>query len=409
MRESLAARSRRRWWAVMEINIYHVGILLLVVALVAMLARRFRLPYTVALVFTGFVMTSLALGPKLFMTKELVFTVLLPPLIFEAAISLHWQALRRELAIVILMATVGVALATGVVALGMHWLAGWPLLAAGIFGALIAATDPVSVIATFKESGVGGRLRLLVEGESLFNDGAAVVIFGILLGVAEGATVTPQAIGLHILITVGGGIGCGAAVAAGVLFLTDKTDDHLIEITLTIVAAYGAFLVAEYFHWFGILSTLTAGLVIGNRGSPALISKKGREAVMGFWEYSAFIANSLIFLLIGIHEAQQDFSHLSGAALIAIMMVTLGRAVAIYPISCLFARGETKLAYHHQHIMFWGGLRGALALALAMGLPSGIVYREQIVTVTYAVVAFSVIVQGLTMLPLLRYFGELDQ
>jgi CPA1 family monovalent cation:H+ antiporter len=391
----------------MEIGVERIELLLLIAAIVAMLARRFRFPYTVGLVITGVAMTFFEFSPTLTLTKELVFTVLLPPLIFEAAIFLHWHELRRELAIVISMATVGVVLASGVVALGMHLLVGWPLIAAGIFGALIAATDPVSVIATFKESNVGGRLRLLVEAESLFNDGTAAVVFGILLAVAQGAALAPQNIAFELVKVVGGGIACGALMAVIVLYIAGKTTDHLVEITFTTVAAYGSFLLAEHYHWSGVLATLTAGLIVGNRGALGAISPKGREAVDAFWEYVAFVANSLIFLLIGIHEAKQDFFKDWRPAVIAIVLVTLSRAVAIYPIAFLFSRSDAKISAPHQHIMFWGGLRGALSLALALGLPAGMPYREQIVTTAFAVVAFSVLVQGLTMVPLLRHFGEI--
>jgi CPA1 family monovalent cation:H+ antiporter len=393
----------------MELNVDRIEILLLVAAIVAMLARRFRFPYTVGLVLTGVAMTHFSFGPVLTMTKELIFTVLLPPLIFEAAIFLHWHALRKELAVVITMATLGVMLAAGIVMVGMHYFMGWPLLAAGVFGALIAATDPVSVIATFKENGVGGRLRLLVEAESLFNDGTAAVMFGVLLAIAQGVALSPGDIALSVILTVGGGIGCGALVAVIVLYLAGKTTDHLIEITFTTVAAYGSFLLAEHFHWSGVLATLTAGLIIGTRGSLGAISPKGREAVEAFWEYAAFAANSLIFLLIGIHEAKQDFSTLWPTALVAIALVIAGRAVAIYPVAWLFGRSTAKLTWAHQHIMFWGGLRGALSLALALGLPPDLPYREQIVTAAFAVVAFSVIVQGLSMTSLLRYFDEIGR
>jgi CPA1 family monovalent cation:H+ antiporter len=390
----------------MEMTVEHVETLLLIAALVAMIARRFRFPYSVGLVLTGGVLSLLPFAPAISMTKELIFTALLPPLIFEAAIFLPWGQLRKEVPVVISMATVGVILSAGVAALGMHFFLAWPPIAAAIFGVLISATDPVSVIAVFKESGVGGRLRLLIEAESLFNDGTAAVAFGIVLAIADGASVTPGGILVQLALTIGGGIAFGASVAMLLLFLADKTADHLIEITLTTVAAYGSFLLAEHFHCSGVLATLTAGLIVGSRGTRGAISQKGRESVESFWEYVAFAANSLIFLLIGIQETRQDFSGLWKTALAAICFVAIGRAVAIYPIASLFARSARRISFAHQHIMFWGGLRGALSLALALGLPTGMPYRDQIVTVTFAVVAFSVIVQGVTMLPLLRHFGE---
>jgi CPA1 family monovalent cation:H+ antiporter len=191
------------------------------------------------------------------------------------------------------------------------------------------------------------------------------------------------------------------------LFLAGRSKDHLVKITFTTVAAYGSFLLAEHLHFSGVLATLTTGLVMGNAGLFGGISDRGREAVEAFWEYVAFAANSLIFLLIGIREAQQNYSAIWIAALIAIALVMLGRAVAVYPICLLFSRSKQKVAAHHQHILVWGGLRGALGLALALGLPDSIPHREDIIAVTFAVVAFSIFVQGLTMTPLLRRMGEI--
>ncbi|HEY4078474.1 MAG TPA: sodium:proton antiporter [Rhizomicrobium sp.] len=392
----------------MGFSLERIELLLLVAAMVAMLTRRLRIPYSIGLVMTGAVLAMLPFSIDVQMTKEVVFNFLLPPLIFEAALFLPWADLRRDFGVVIAMASIGLVLAAGITAAGMHLLAGWPLISAGIFGVLIAATDPVSVIATFKEAGVTGRLRLLVEAESLLNDGTAAVMFGILMTVAGGSAVTGPGVLLDILTTVGGGVGVGFIIGWIILYLAGHTEDPLVELTFTTVAAYGAFMVAEHWHFSGVLATLTAGLILGNRGHLGAISEKGQEAVEAFWEFAAFIANSLIFLLIGIREAQQVFIHLWPAILIAIALVTLGRAVAIYPVCYAFKETRLEVARPHQHILFWGGLRGALALALALGLPVELPYRDQIITVSFAVVAFSVIVQGLTVTPLMRRLGQMQ-
>jgi len=393
----------------MENTVYKIEFLLLLAGLVAMVARRLNLPYSVGLVLAGAALTFVQPFDLPF-TKELVFTVLLPPLIFEAALFIPWKELKRDLPPISLFVTAGLALAATITAVGMHYFAGWVWEAAVVFGILIAATDPVSVIATFKEAGVHGRLRLLVEAESLMNDGTAAVAFVIAVAIATGA----QAMGAGDIAflaakTVCGGIIVGASVAFGVLFIAGRTEDHLVEITFTTIIAYGSFLIAEHFHFSGVLSCLTAGLITGNFGFLGAISEKGREAVTDFWEYAAFVANSLIFILIGIHETQQNFGPVLGAAACAILLVTLGRAVSIYPFAALFRRTKLKIKAKHQHVLFWGGLRGALALALALGLPETMPMRSEIVTVTFTVVAFSVFVQGLTMTPLLRKFREIPK
>ena len=381
--------------------------LLLIAAVVAVLAKRLRVSYSFGLVLAGIVLAFVPFSADVPLTKDLIFTTLLPPLVFEAAFQLPWKPLRRDLPVILLLATLGVVLAAALTAAGMHYIAGWTWMAALVFGVLIAATDPVSVIATFKESGVRGRLRLLVEAESLFNDGTAAVAFGIVIAIALGQHFTVFDLTRALLITAGGGILCGAAMAGAVLLLAGPAADHLVELAFTTVAAYGSFLLAEHFHLSGILATVTAGIMLGNLGHLGAITNKGREAVEAFWEFAAFVANSLVFLLLGLHLAQQHFASVWRPAAAAIVIVLLGRAVAVYPCCLLFSRSALRVSPKHQHLLFWGGLRGALALALALGLPAELPGREDIVTVSFAVVAASIFMQGLTMPPLLRKLGEL--
>ena len=381
--------------------------LLLVAAVVAVLASRLRVPYSVGLVLAGIALAFIPFSADVPLTKDLIFTTLLPPLVFEAAFQLQWKPLRRDLPVILLLATLGVILAAALTAAGMHYIAGWTWMAALVFGVLIAATDPVSVIATFKESGVRGRLRLLVEAESLFNDGTAAVAFGIVVAIALGQHFTAFDLTRTLVITAGGGILCGALVAGAVLLLAGPTTDHLVELAFTTVAAYGSFLLAEHFHLSGILATVTTGIMLGNLGHLGAITDKGREAVEAFWEFAAFVANSLVFLLLGLHLAQRHFASVWRPAAAAIVIVLLGRAVAVYPCCLLFARSALRVESKHQHLLFWGGLRGALALALALGLPAELPGREDIITVSFAVVAASIFIQGLTMPLLLRKLGEL--
>ena len=391
----------------MNLDFQTGAILLLIAAVVAMLTRRLRLPYSVGLVAAGLLLTVLPFAPKVSLTKDLIFTALLPPLLFEAAFYLDWSQLRRDFSVIAVLATLGVALSAGVTAVGMHYLAHWQWLGALVFGVLIAATDPVSVIATFKEAKVAGRLLVLVEAESLFNDGTAAVAFGVVVALASGRQLTSLGITVMLLKTIGGGIVCGAAVALGALLLVGRTDDHLVEITFTTVAAYGSFLLADHFGVSGVLATITAGLLMGNLTSFGAISERGKEAVQAFWEYAAFVANSLVFLLIGMHGAHENFVAIWIPAIIAIALVTLGRAVAIYPCCFLFSRSSLRVTMKHQHILVWGGLRGAVALALALGLPPEVPRREEIVAISFAVVAFSVFAQGLTVAPFGRRLGEI--
>lgn len=388
-----------------DLDLTLLGLLLFVASLVAMLTRRLNLPYSVGLVVAGIVLALLPYGIRVPLTQELVFTIFLPPLIFEAAIQIPWKPFRRELPLLLLLVTLGVLLAAGTVAAGMHYLIGWSWIGAAFFGILVAATDPVSVIAMFKTVDVDHRLHLLVESESLLNDGVAAVGFAILLAIAAGGEATPLAIGGKLLVTVLGGIAAGAAVAGPLLLIAGRTTDHLVEITLTTLAAFGSFLLAEHFHMSGVLAALTAGLLVGNVGWMGSISDTGRPAVLSFWEYAAFLANSLIFILIGSNEASVPLLPVLGAAAVAALLSIAGRAAAVYPVAALFSRSALRLPAAFQHVLWWGGLRGALTLALALALPATIAERDQIIAVCFAVVAFSIFVQGLSMQPLMRKLG----
>ena len=273
----------------------------------------------------------------------------------------------------------------------------------------IAATDPVSVIATFNEAGVHSRIRLLVEAESLLNDGTAAVAFAVILAAAAGGAMTLSGIAGKLALTVGGGVLCGALVAGVIMILERRAGDNLVEFTLTTVTAYGSFLIAEHFHFSGVLASLTAGLLVGNLRLMQAGSDDVRKAITAYWEYLGFLANSFIFIGIGVQVSLQNFKAVILPAICAILLVLVGRACAVYPFCALFRRSELRVQGKHQLVLFWGGLRGALALALAVGLPLWVPHREEIISVTFAVVAFSIFVQGMPRTPLLRRIGEIHK
>lgn len=382
-----------------------LGILLLVASLVAVISSRLRLPYSVALVAAGIALAFLPIKVELELTPALIFNVLLPPLIFEAAVQIPWAHFRRDLPVTLLLAFVGVAISAVVVAIGVHALLGWAWTGAILFGILIGATDPVAVIAAFKELKVEPRLALLVEAESLLNDGTAAVGFAIALAIAGGAALGPVAIGGMAIWTICGGLLIGVGVAGAMLLLSGRTSDHLVEITLSVIIAYGSFLIAEATHASGILAALAAGLVVGNRGWGGAVSPSSRAPMLAFWEYAAFLANSIVFILIGLEVSEHASAMLGAAAWIVIGLVLIGRAVAVYALCSCFRRGGLAVDLRHQHVLVWGGLRGALALALALNLPAGLEGRDTIIVAAFMVVAFSVFAQGLTMPTLVKRLG----
>lgn len=379
-----------------------LGLLLLIACLVAIVCRRLGQPFTIGLVLAGIGLSISGYKSGITLTPELVFSVLLPPLVFEAALHLGWGQFRREGALVLSLAFGGTLLSAGVVAAGMHWLAGWGWPASLLFGSLIAATDPVSVIAMMKEQHADKRLRFLMEAESLINDGAAAVLFALVAAWVAGSATSPAGIAMTLVSTVGGGVALGLAVAGGLLLIAGRSDDHLVETTLTVLAAYGSFMLAEDLHVSGVLATLSAGMLIGNRGQRRALSEVGGRAIIRFWEFAAFLANSVVFLLIGSREAAQPIAAFWLPAVIGTVTVLAGRAAAIYPITPFFARTRMATDKLTRHILFWGGLRGAMALALALGAPESLPEHDALVSVAFAVVAFSIFVQGLTMPLLLR-------
>jgi monovalent cation:H+ antiporter, CPA1 family len=391
----------------MDVLLFRALSLLGLAILVALAARRLRLPYTVGLVLAGAAVAATRSHAGLALTHDLIFDVVLPPLLFEAALNLRWNDLRRDLLPVITLSTVGVALCAVVAAGGLVALLGWPIESALVFGALVSATDPIAVIALIKESRVTGRLSLLIEAESLFNDGAAAVLFTLILvwaAHAPAAAQDPLSAVATFLIVAGGGLAAGFGIGLIAVTIAGTSEDHLVETALTVVAAFGSFLIAEHFGASGVLASVTAGMTMGNLGVLTekerfglSITPHGRAFVLEFWEFAAFLANSLVFLLIGSALATVDFAREGLLSLmLVIALALLGRAVAVYPVSFIFLRSRWAIPLNQQHLMWWGGLRGALALALALALPADMPRRDDILISTFAVVAFSVIVQGLT-------------
>jgi CPA1 family monovalent cation:H+ antiporter len=395
----------------LNLNLTSTLVLLSIAAIVAVLARKIKLQYTVGLLATGL---AIALSPKIptiRLTKDLLFSLLLPPLIFEAAFSLNWKKLRRDLIVVIILATVGVVISASIIALGTHSLCGWSWGSAILLAVLISATDPVSVIATFKETGVGGRLKLLIEAESLFNDGTAAAFFTIALSAlfsTQHWASSPIAIILLVVRIFVGAIACGLIVGGAALAIVGRTNDHLVEMTLTTVAAYASFLLAEKLGCSGIISAMSAGLLMGNLGITNVYSDKGRESLEAFWEFFAFVVNSIIFLLMGGELSEVSFRAIWLPALIVIALTLAARALSVYLSCAIFAKSRLKVSKMHQAALIWGGLRGALALALALGLPQSIPHRSALVGIVFATVGFSILVQGSTMPLLLRRIGEIQ-
>ncbi len=376
-------------------------VLLLVASLVAIAVRRLQIPYTVALVIAGLLLT-LQSGFKIELTPELILVLFVPPLIFEAALYLNFNDLRRSLPAILVLAVPGVLLTTFIVAgtlvLGVHL----SLPVALLFGALISATDPVAVVAVFRALGVPKRLAMLVEGESMFNDGTALVLFNLLLAVVvTGQFNFLQSLADFVRVSLGG-IVVGLVLGWLVSRLIARIDDYLVETTLTTVLAYGAYLAADQLHFSGVLAVVAAGLVNGNLGTQGM-SPTTRIVLFNFWEYLAFLANSLVFILIGLQVNIPSLLASWQPILWAIAGVIVARLLVIYPLSWILNRFYEPISLRWQHILAWGGLRGALGLALALSLPVTFgPERSLLLEMAFGVVLFTLSAQATTMRPLVR-------
>lgn len=388
-------------------------VLLLIATIVGVVTKYLRLPYTIALVTVGLFVGILRIFPEIRLSEELIFLLILPPLLFEGALNMDIGSLRENIKPISLLAFGGVLLSVLVTGYILHILLQLPVTIALLFGAMITPTDPVSVLATFKELGVPKKLSTILEGESILNDGTGIVIFSIILemvksggfetmGIVEGV--------LTFLFVVIGGAVVGFAIGYLAYRLLVYIDDHQIEVTITLIIAFGTFLLAENMHVSGVIAVVVAGLIIGNYGKYFSMSPSTRVTLITFWGFLVFVVNSIVFLLIGIDIHFDKIVAYHQAIFLAIPAVLIGRAIAVYPIlafSDSFFRSKTPSSW--KHVVFWGGLHGTIPVALALSL-ADVPYRDLIASMVFGTVLFSLVFQGLSLEFMVRkLFGRRDE
>jgi CPA1 family monovalent cation:H+ antiporter len=385
-------------------------VLLMVAAAVAVLVRRIPIPYVAALALVGAIAGSvLHVSPALHLSRPLILFVLLPGLLFEAAFNLDWRRLRDDALVIAILATVGVLLTAGLIGALGHIILGLALPVSFLLGAILAATDPVAVVAMFRRLGVPARLAIIVEAESLVNDGTGVVLFTIALGVLLSGSFQPVGAALQFLELTVGGVGVGVVIGFVLSRLTMRIDDADVEITFTAIAAYGSYLLGEALHVSGLLAVVAAALVMGNYGRPRGMSQQTQAAVTIFWDYVAFILNSLVFLLIGLELPWTNLLGLGWAVVAAWAITLVARAVSVYGVLGVLRPLGRRVSWRWQHVIGWSGIRGAVAIALALSLTeqAGPNFSE-LRTLAYGVVLLSIIIQGLTTGPLSQMMLESD-
>jgi CPA1 family monovalent cation:H+ antiporter len=376
---------------------------------VALVSGRLRLPYTAVLVLVGFAISAMPIHETIEEPPDLVVKVLLPGLVFEAAYRLDGDELRRTFGGVALLAVPGVLVTAVVVALILNLATGLPLNEAFLVGAIVSATDPVAVVSTMRRLSAPTRLVTLVDAESLFNDGTAALVF--VAAVAALGSQPPTAVENVVRFVVGlfGSIAIGALSGFLISRTLKATSDHLIELTLTLLAAYGTYLFADLLHQSGIIATVAAGIVLGTYGRREGLSRRAQEAIDVVWEFLAYVLTGAAFLLVGLAIPIATLA--ASAVWIAwgVVAVFVGRAVVVYGMLGGAARLSRRsrrvppLPLSWLHVMNWTGLRGAVATALALSIPPGMPDRELLQGITFGIVLFTLVVQGATAERLLRW------
>jgi CPA1 family monovalent cation:H+ antiporter len=395
-----------------------IVLLLLVAALTTILSKKLsKLPLTIALVLIGILLAQLAdsipvLGviSDFKLTPDLVLFVFIPTLIFESAFNLDARQVGRNILPILTLAVPGLILSTAMIGAFMWLVTPFDLIVSLLLGAILSATDPVAVISIFKQLGVPERLTVLVEGESLFNDATSLVMATLLLGimVAGGFTGGVVVFGIaEFLLVFFGGVVVGWALALIVGETLGRIEsDPAIEITFTTILAYFSFIIAEHgFHVSGIMAVVAAGLTMGSWGK-SKISPSIAEFMEHFWEYLAYVANVLIFLMVGL---QVDLLHLwQSIDLIGLVVVAMlvSRGIVVFGLVPIVGKlpGSDSVDRAFQMVMYWGGLRGAIALAIVLSLPD-FDHKPTLVAIVMGAVLFTLLVQGLSIEALVKLLG----
>ncbi|KGP71608.1 cation:proton antiporter [Pontibacillus yanchengensis] len=389
-------------------------ILLAVSVTVIGIAKIIKEPYSIALVLVG-VLLGVTEVPYIeeaeqFITQSTVFhaiiiSLFLPVLLGDATLKMPFSHLMDLKKTVMSLAFLGTFLSFIIIGFSAYFLLGLPIVVSFTFAALMSATDPISVISIFKDLGVPQKFSTIMEGESLFNDGIAVVLFKIstlylltyidmgLAGVGEGAL-------MFLKFALGGAI---IGLVIGYIFsqIIRVFDDYPLEIALSMLLFFGSYFIAEHFKVSGVIAVVIGGLLFGSYGKKIGMSEETKTNINTFWDTITLLANSIIFLMVGIEIREIDFSGKWGLIALAIVIVLVGRTIALYTSTSYIKHLGAK----EKILLNWGGLRGSLSIALALSLPEDFDGREEVLLLTFSVVLFSLVVQGLTLKPLIKKLG----
>lgn len=372
-------------------------ILLLVATGVALITRRLRIPYATGLVLAGLAITKEWLPGEIGIDPALVLNLFLPILIFESALNTDISRLRSTFKPIALLAGPGLILAAGVTAFLLKLFLNLNINVALFAGAILAITDTVSVIAAFKEVAVPSRLTTIVEGESLFNDGVALVILSVVSDIYFQGGFSPLDAFQQLFLAIVGGTVVGLGLGYLCLGLFRQLDDALSSLLLTVAVSLGTFQAAQLLGVSGAVAVVIAGLVVGNIGVAREVSASTKVTLLSFWEYAGFGVNTFVFLLIGIEVDVTALIQTLPLVVLAIITYQIGRALSVYPLLALLRFFDRPLPLKWQHVLFLGNVKGSLSMALVLSLPLGLPGREQLITLVFGTVLLSLVVQGLSL------------
>ena len=365
-----------------------------------------QIPYTLLLVIVGLGLAFINVR-LVNLSPQLILEIFLPPLLFEAAWNVRWRELKSNWFPVMLFAIFGVIISILVIAFGLSQFTNLTLPTALLVGASLSTTDPVSVVALFRQLGASKKLTILMEGESLFNDGVAVVAFVLLVSLPLGKELFSIPIILPLFLSfVGIGVGVGCAIGFGISYLTQRFDQPLVEQSLTLVSAYATYLITEELGGSGVIGVVTVGIILGNFGSRIGMSPRTRLLVSEFWEFLAFFVNSIVFLLIGDQVKLSNLTDNFNVIAVCILAVLFSRFVTIFGFGGFSNQlANSQISLPEQTVLWWGGLRGSVSVALALSVPAALSQRQEIIDTVFGVVLFTLLVQGLTMQWMLEKFN----
>ncbi|MBD2448610.1 sodium:proton antiporter [Nostoc sp. FACHB-152] len=378
-------------------SLVNISIILLLLATgVALITRRLRIPYVTGLVLAGLPITEL-LSRRIGLDPSLVLNLFLPILIFDAGINTDISRLRSTFKPIAFLAGPGAICSSAIIAVLLKFSLGLAWIPALFIGVILANTDTVSMIAVFKDIPVPSRLSTIVEGETLFNDAAALVSFNLISQIySTGSLTVVEGIQQLLFIAIGG---CVVGLVLGYLSIPifTRLDDPLSRLLLTVAVALGTFQVGQFLGVSGAVAVVIAGLLFGNVGLSRNTSASNRITLLSFWEYASFTANTFIFLLIGVEINLVTLWKALPAILIAVLAYQIGRILTVYPLLAGVSLFDRPIPLRWQHLLFLGNIKGSLSMALALSLPATLPGRDVLIAIVFGSVLVSLVVQGLSL------------